>query len=280
MGLRHEHGYVFEVPASATEPVHAVPLRDMGRFVHEAVAVDPATSIVYQTEDQTRGGFYRLIPRIPAANGAPADLAAGGRLQMLAIAGRWRYDTSRRQTVGEALPVAWVDIPDPDPADAERRPDAVFLQGWEEGAARFSRVEGCFHAEGAIWFTSTDGGNARLGQLWEYRPGDTDADDSDAGELRLVFESPDPDVLKQPDNVCVSPRGGIVLCEDGYAPNYLRGLTPEGRIFDLARNMIDGGGGEFAGATFSPDGRTLFVNLQWDPGATYAIWGPWERGAL
>ncbi len=275
MGLNQEHGYVFEVPASATEPVNAIPLREMGRFVHEAVAVDPATSIVYQTEDQTRGGFYRFIPHVPAADGAPADVAAGGRLQMLAIDGRWRYDTSRRQTVGALLPVAWVDIPDPDPADAEREPDAVFRQGWDEGAARFSRVEGCFYAEGAIYFTSTDGGNARLGQLWEYRPGS-----ADDGELRLVFESPDSDVLKQPDNVCVSPRGGIVLCEDGFAPNHLRGLTPEGRIFDLARNMAADGSGEFAGATFSPDGRTLFVNLQRDPGATFAIWGPWERGAL
>lgn len=276
MGLRKEHGYVFEVPATATAPVEAKPLRAMGRFVHEAVAVDPATSIIYETEDQTRGGFYRFIPHVPGTAGRAAELAAGGRLQMLAVKGRWRYDTSRRQTVGAVLPVTWVDIPDPDPAVAEQQPDAIFRQGWERGGARFSRVEGCFYSDGAIYFTSTDGGNMRLGQIWEYRPGLEAAGD----QLRLVFESPDPTVLKQPDNVCVSPRGGVVICEDGFAPNHLRALTPEGRVFDLAMNTAGDGGGEFAGATFSPDGRTLFVNLQRDPGATYAIWGPWERGAL
>lgn len=275
MGLRREHGYVFEVPASATGAVDPVPLRAMGRFVHEAVAVDPATRIVYQTEDQTRGGFYRFIPAVPATSDGPADLAAGGRLEMLAITGRPRYDTSRRQKVGAPLPVSWVAIPEPDPAGAESQPDSVFRQGWHRGGARFSRVEGCFHSGGAIYFTSTDGGNARLGQIWEYRPGE-----EGGGELRLIFESPDADVLQQPDNVCVSPRGGIVLCEDGAAPNHVRALTAEGRIFDFARNLAGDQGGEFAGATFSPDGRTLFVNLQRDPGATYAIWGPWERGAL
>ena len=36
---------------------------------------------------------------------------------------------------------------------------------------------------------------------------------------------------------------------------------------------------EFAGACYSPDGQTLFVNIQ-SPGYTFAIWGPWQNGAL
>jgi hypothetical protein len=275
MGLSREHGYIFEVPASADAPVEPVPLRAMGRFVHEAVAVDPATGVVYETEDQTRGGFYRFLPTAPGTGGQAPELAAGGRLQMLAVRDRRRYDTSRRQQPGAVLPVAWVDIDDPDPADAEHRPDAVFRQGWDRGGARFSRVEGCFHADGTIYFTSTDGGDAGLGQLWAFRP--TGPED---GELELVFESPDPAVLQRPDNVCVSPRGGVVVCEDGQPPNHVRGITPDGRVFDFARNLIGVGESEFAGATFSPDGRTLFVNLQRDPGATFAIWGPWDRGSL
>jgi secreted PhoX family phosphatase len=275
LGLSREHGYVFEVPVTATGPVEPEPLRAMGRFVHEAVAVDPATSIVYLTEDQTRGGFYRFIPSVPALPGRPADLAAGGKLQMLAVRDRPRYDTSRGQRPGEVLPTVWVDIPDPDPANAELAPDAVFRQGWGRRGARFSRVEGCVHAGDAVYFTSTNGGDAALGQVWQYRP-----TTPSSGELRLVFESPDAAVLQRPDNVCVSPRGGVVICEDGGPPNHVRGLTADGRVFDLARNLIGVGEGEFAGATFSPNGRTLFVNLQWDPGATFAIWGPWERGAL
>jgi secreted PhoX family phosphatase len=34
---------------------------------------------------------------------------------------------------------------------------------------------------------------------------------------------------------------------------------------------------EFAGATFSPDGSTLFVNIQASRGMSFAIWGPWHE---
>ena len=95
-------------------------------------------------------------------------------------------------------------------------------------------------------------------------------------------------MLDAPDNITVSPRGGIVICEDGGGQQYLRGLTQRGEIFDFALNTVNDR--EFAGATFSPDGETLFVNSQGDtsgpgrpeiePGMTFAIWGPWEEGAL
>ncbi len=93
----------------------------------------------------------------------------------------------------------------------------------------------------------------------------------------MLFESQSPEALDRPDNICVSPRGGILLCEDGPGQNFLRGLTPDGHIFDFATNLVSDG--EFAGATFSPDGETLFVNIS-NPGMTFAIWGDWEEGAL
>lgn len=273
-GWDRPHGYVFEVPMGAEGPVEPVRLPAMGRFVHEAVAIDPASGIVYLTEDAPRSGFYRFIPEVPG------DLRAGGRLQMLAIRGRPNYETGRGQHRDFPLPVSWVDIPDPDPAHAGREPSAVFDQGWARGGARFRRLEGCWYGNGRIYFNATNGGDARLGQVWEYRPRD------DGGRLILLFESTGPDVLNRPDNICVSPRGGIVLCEDGSGDIHLRGLTPDGRIFDFARNLANRR--EFAGATFSPDGRTLFVNLQGDTapggpghrGMTFAIWGPWDRGVL
>ncbi len=56
--------------------------------------------------------------------------------------------------------------------------------------------------------------------------------------------------------------------------NYLRGVTPDGRIYTLARNEY-AGGSELAGACFSPDGSTMFVNIQ-ASGLTLAITGPWD----
>jgi secreted PhoX family phosphatase len=270
--LRHPHGYCFEVPSAADAEGRAEPLVAMGRFVHEAVAVDVATGLVYETEDQARAGFYRFLPDQRGV------LAAGGRLEMLAVAGQPNYDTATGQTVGCTLPVTWVAIDDPDPAGAEQNPSAVHDQGAAKGGARFARLEGCWYGQAVdgssrIFFSSTAGGDRGHGQIWEYRPS--------TEQLVLLFESADTAVLDRPDNLTVSPRGGIVICEDGGGQQYVRGLTRDGRVFDFARNQATER--EFAGATFSPDGQTLFVNIQGDglrQGYTLAVWGPWEVGGL
>jgi secreted PhoX family phosphatase len=273
-GWTQDHGYVFEVPASADHLVLAVPLKAMGRFVHEAVALDPRTGIVYLTEDQGTAGFYRFIPTRPGL------LGAGGRLEMLAIDGQPRYDTRSGQRTGMTYPARWVEIDDPDPSDG--LPGAVYQQGLAKGAATFARLEGAWWGDESVYFHATSGGDRKLGQVWRYRP-NVGAN----GEVLLVFESPSPEVLNAPDNITCSPRGGVVLCEDAAGTCHLRGLTREGEVFPFAQNILNER--EFAGACYSPDGRVLFVNIQGvgrlntDPkllGMTFAIWGPWERGAL
>jgi secreted PhoX family phosphatase len=186
----------------------------------------------------------------------------------------------RGQRVGATLPTTWVEIASPDPAEAETNPSAVFNQGLALGGAIFQRLEGCWYGDGNIYFNSTSGGDAGAGQVWAFRP-----TGADSGQLTLIFESPSTEVLDSPDNICVSPRGGLVLCEDGDAVQYLRGLTRQGQLFDFVRSA--GNSAEFAGACFSPNGRTLFFNVQGStsrlgttPGGTYAVWGPWEDGAL
>lgn len=287
-GYDQPHGYVFEVPAAADGPVDPVPLKAMGRFVHEAVAVDPDSGIVYETEDAwyvpgredlPGAGFYRFVPD------EPGRLAAGGRLQVMAVTGAPRYLTARDQEPGTVVPVHWVEIDDPDPAAAEHDSLAVFKQGLARGAAVFARLEGAFWGDDGIYVVSTNGGNARAGQVFHYRP-----DSDEAGKLSLVFESPSKDVLDSPDNIVLSPRGGLVMCEDGTDDQYVRGLDKEGRIVNLVRAPRAGDGpqpGEFAGSCFSPDGRVLFFNQQGSrqiggttPSATYALWGPWEDGPL
>jgi hypothetical protein len=272
--LIKKHGYIFEVPA--IERVRPEPIVDMGRFSHEAVAVDPATSIVYETEDAgNTSGFYRYLPN------RPGRLAKGGKLQMLGIAGAGQFDTRTNQS-SEWLKAVWYDIPNPDPDLAGGEP-AVFQQGFDQGAARFARLEGAWYGQGRIYFVSTSGGNVGQGQIFEYDPS--------GDRLRLLFESPGANVLNAPDNLCVSPRGGLVLCEDGSGTEYVHGLTTDGIIFRFAQNNVDlrgnpiNGfssdfrGSEFAGACYSPDGNWLFVNVQ-SPGITFAITGPWKNGAL
>jgi secreted PhoX family phosphatase len=297
-----QHGYCFDVPAAADGQVAAVPIPAMGRFSHEALAVDPGTSIIYETEDNSgnggTSGFYRFISNTP---GVPVN---GGRLQMLAIEDRFQYDARMGQTVGVRLPVSWVDIDNPDPVGTSAT--AVFNQGRVQGGARFARLEGCWWGNGAIYFADTSGGDARAGQVWEYRP-----DNKDGGTLTLIFESPGEDVLDAPDNLAVSPQHALLLCEDGSGDQYMRGVTLDGEIFDFAVNLETDH--EWAGATFAEadpswnnrrirgdnpplggrwDRVTLFVNRQGatsgptppadvaDQGLTFAIWGPWGEGAL
>ncbi|MGH8985753.1 MAG: PhoX family protein [Acidimicrobiia bacterium] len=280
-GFAREHGYAFEVPSEANGPVAPVPLPALGRFDHEAVCIDPHTGVVYETEDNGDSGFFRFVPQ------RPRDLSSG-KLQMAKVWGQTNYDTRTGQA-GRHFPllIEWVDIDDPDPAGAGSK--TVYDQGIAKGGAIFRRLEGCWFAKGAVSFTSTDGGDAGQGQVWEYRPFGPFF-----GLLRLLYESPDSNTLSFPDNINVTPRGGVLLCEDTSRPpiaqpfseQYLKGLTRRGEAFDFALNLLDPR--EWAGACWSPDGQYLFANTQGETrvtanpvlGRTYAIWGPWRRGAL
>jgi secreted PhoX family phosphatase len=272
-GYAKEHGYIFDVPAFGGVVENPRPLKAMGRFVHEAIAIDPHTGYVYETEDNgNTSGFYRFLPNDRDA------LSAGGTLQMLAVKARPQFETYHgvSDRVGNPMPVEWVTIPDPDPViTSSAGRTAVFSQGFQRGAAAFARLEGCWYDGGSVFFNATSGGDKRLGQVWEYRPRG-----KSGGQLILLFESPSADLLDAPDNITVSPRGGLVLCEDGDDLQYLRGLDERGQIFDLALNNISQNEDkEFAGACYSPDGEILFVNIQ-TPGVSFAIRGPWEKGAL
>lgn len=263
------HGYVFEVPSDGT--AGGRPLPGLGRFSHEAVAVDPDTGIVYLTEDATPSGLYRFVPEVPG------DLAAGGRLQMAAL-GPTSLVTYADTAPHDYGQVTWVDIDQPDPGPGEA---STVSQGIARGGAQFERLEGIWYHHHTIWFVSTSGGPER-GQVFAYSPRrDT---------LKMVFHSPGPDVLDSPDNICVSPRGGLVLCEDGSGREYVHGLTREGQIFRFAENNVvlagergfvgDFSGSEWCGATFEPrQGDWLFVNVQ-SPGFTLAITGPFREIGL
>ena len=291
-GFAQNHGYIFEVPVDTVPgtPVVPVALSALGRFAHEAVAVDPATGIVYETEDQGDGsGFYRYVPASKPTQPGQVGLT-GGVLQMLAITGQPMYETAINQTIGSALPVSWVTIDVPDPVSPQ---PSTFNQGLAKGGARFRRLEGCWYAGGKIYFLSTNGGNMGFGQVFVFDPV--------ASTLTLIVESPNHDVFDGPDNLCTTPGGGLIMCEDAGAAQFLRGVSPSGEVFEFARNLRNTI--EFAGACFSPDGQTLFVNFygrssvrttspykaerqipvgpeRFERAGTAAIWGPWGAGPL
>jgi len=282
-GAQKPHGFVFEVPISATGPVEAAPLTAMGRFAHEAAAVDPDTDIVYMTEDAMTGLFYRFLPN------QRQNLAEGGRLQALVIKDQKSVNTSNwprdwgstgpgGMEVGREMEVEWVDLDNVDAPDGD-----LAARGFAVGAAQFCRGEGMDYGRrpearsGEIYFNCTQGGASRTGQVWRYRPSEKEGrrgEKRSPGVLTLIYESPSPDTLDLCDNLAFAPWGDIILCEDGFGDQFLRGLTPKGEIYDIARNA-ETEGAEFCGACFSPDGSVMFVNVQ-EPGHTFAIEGPWN----
>ncbi len=276
-GARREHGYNFEVPAAARSLVEPIPLKAMGRFNHESVAVDARTGIMYQTEDRRDGLVYRFLPH----DGQRP--AAGGRLQALVIRDLPGVDTGNRRDaahafpLGRRFPVDWVDLDDvTSPNDDLRR------QGRSRGAAVFVHGEGmtlevdAASGKRCIWIVSTTGGPHGLGQLWCYAPapGEGGGDERrNPGTLALGVEPREVEFLRNGDTVTLAPFGDLVICEDNPVAQHIVGITPSGGMYRFAANARRDS--EFTGVIFSPDASTLYVNLQ-KPGLTFAIKGPWN----
>ena len=264
-GLERNHGWGFEVPASARGLVDPVPLTAMGRFNHEAAAVDPATGIVYMTEDRDDSVLYRFLPNVPGR------LAEGGRLQAMVIDGL--SDTRNWDTpampVGQSYRVSWVDLD-----DVEAPADDLRLRAAAKGAGLIARGEGLHmgvsRSGSDIFACATNGGAKQLGQILKLTPGLAGAPD----RIELFFESESTDQFNYGDNLTVAPNGHLIVCEDQYTDvvdNHIRGITPDGNAYAFARLRTQT---ELAGGCFSPDGKVLFVNA-YGPTATLAIAGPW-----
>jgi secreted PhoX family phosphatase len=270
------HGYAFDVDAQKGD---RRPVVAMGRFSHEAMMVDPSTGYVYETEDATPSGFYKFVPDVPG------KLVQGGRLSMLRVRNQPNFDFGSVSSVGQTWDIQWVPIDDP---------DARTLTTYAQGAsaphfgAQFRRLEGSWWGDQTGYFLSTNGGPAGEGQVFEYNP--------IAETLKLIYVSPGASDLDNPDNITVTPRGGLLLCEDaagdGFVGERMVGLTLNGNTFTFAQNnivlpvayndLIPAGSyvrNEWAGACYSPDGQWLFANIQ-TPGITFAITGPWGSGPL
>ncbi|MGK7889594.1 MAG: alkaline phosphatase PhoX [Leptolyngbyaceae cyanobacterium] len=298
-----KHGYNFEVPADLKEAVEPIPLIAMGRMNHEAISTDARNGYIYCTEDRGDSCYYRFIPKV----GRPTkfgDLQQGGVLQAMVIKKNQSsdcngaplpttvFDAESGRTpgvevvdtrglgrggpgsmlpfLGQKLEVEWVTIEDVDPAE-----DTLRFEAQSKGGTIFWRGEGAWYSgrrDGKHYFVCSGAGDEAEGQVWCYDP-KTDT-------VTMVVESTDENLLDGPDNITIAPTdGSLWLCEDGSSgeigdPNYSQRIvvvTPNGGLYEFARNVIPGDTSEFCGACFSPDGRFLFVNSQ-GIGITYAIW--------
>jgi uncharacterized protein len=284
------HGWQFEVGIFSGNPK---PIFDMGAFSHEACMIDPRTGYVYETEDDGEtSGFYKFVPN------RYGKLHGGGRLFMLKVKGEENAKLFQEYPLGTTWEVGWVRIDDP-----RALTKSCFQQGFEKGGAVFHRLEGAWWGERTGFFLSTNGGVVGEGQVFEFDPR--------RKTIKLIYDSPSADELDNPDNITVTPRGGLLLCEDAAGNQFtagerLIGLTLDGHTFTFALNNMDvnvlsaaniAAAGksvqpagifnatlgytqqEWAGAHYSPDGKWLLVNIQ-TPGITFAITGPWDKGPL
>ena len=274
LNLRKTHGWVFEVPKAGD--ADAVPLKEMGRMVHESLAVDPDTGIVYQTEDHRTAGFYRFMPEQPEC------LAKGGTLQMLKVRGEETMLAPK--THGKTYQCEWTTIDDPEQAHTKDTNDRLgcHSQGVHKGATPFPRLEGCWIDEGQVYFGAIFGGHTKASQIWKYDPR--------REQLKLLSVSKPTARIESNPTPAGNTDSGVLFCDEGGGVDRrLHGLASDGSLYSLASNNIRLRGernrikGDFrsagwAGATFSQDGEWLFVNLR-KPGITFAITGPWNTGA-
>ena len=279
-GLLQRHGYVFEVdPYDQQANMDPQPLKFLGRFAHEAVAVDPDTHVIYETEDATNpnGLFYRWTPpdsALPLEKGSLRSLPGNaGTLEAMraSTGGTSVPDLSVATEPGTTYDVAWVAVP-------ERDATAESLRVQVTTATRSRKLEGCWWGDGGAYVVAsfargTDGSAAEHdGQVWFFDPL------AQTLTLKLWFaftrERDEPNDVDGPDNITISPYGGVILAEDGAGHQHIVGATDTGDTFFFALNELNNQ--EFAGPTFSQDKKTLFVNI-YNPGHVFAITGPWRK---
>ncbi len=251
------HGFVFLCDPKA-DTIQKPDRKDCyGRFQHEAVCVDPETSIAYLTEDTFDSSFYRFVPKNKKT---PFE----GVLQALVIENQSKLATAKLMKPGTSLEVSWIDIDDPTPDI-----DSVRYQAQKKGAAVFARGEGIWRLEKSVYFCATIGGPKERGQIFRLDIGKNGKD-----RLTLVAQADHSNDLDMPDNITLTTWGDAYIAEDGPGANFIRVLKPDGKILDFAKNV--GAASEFCGVCFTPDENILFVNLQ-NIHATLMIQGPFQK---
>jgi secreted PhoX family phosphatase len=218
-------------------------------FKHEAVAVDPQHRTLYLTEDEGQGRFYRFVCSAsdwPAGAARPA--LRSGRLEVLQLDGvPANQAPPDDMDLAKARRVTWVDVSQPS------LPQSVVrgVLGAQAPGTVFRGGEGLWFFNGVVFF-STKGDN----RIWALEVA--------SQRLQVIYDfataSPADRVLSGVDNLTVSPRGDVLVAEDGGNME-LCVILPDRRVKVVLR-VHGQDESEITGPAFSPDGRRLYFNSQ------------------
>jgi secreted PhoX family phosphatase len=235
-------GYVYETDPWGVNT--AVQRPAMGRFKHEAAAADPVRQVIYLTEDESNGRFYRFVPT------TWGDLSSG-TLQVL------------KGGSGTSGSFTWGTVPDPDGSPTSTRTQV-------SGSKSFNGGEGCHYADDTVWFT-TKGDN----RVWQVNL--TNSTYELAYDDSLVNGTAP---LTGVDNITGASSGDLFVAEDGGNMEICL-ITPDDVVAVFLR--IDGqSSSEITGPAFSPDGTRLYFSSQRGTsgsssgGITYEVTGPFR----
>ena len=233
-------------------PGQGTPLPALGRYAHEAVAVDPIGQRLYLTEDTGVGRLYRFTPA------AYPDLTAG-TLEAASLATPVPADLEA--TRSWTSHVSWVPVSPDGPASGQDTAPLTTV---------FTGGEGIWYDGDHVYFT-TKGDN----RVWDL--------DVRTQQLSLLYDDAFWPAGGAPltgvDNVTVSPAGDVFVAEDGPTPSELvviadvdgtRQVTRFARVADHAT--------EICGPAFSSDGARLYFSSQ-RGGITYEVTGPFVGGS-
>lgn len=213
-----------------------LPIKAWGRAVWEGAEIGADLSSAYLTEDTKGGLFYRwTAPQgVTLRPGIATQLGEGG---------------------------------------ADRQAQTTDLRQQFPGATTHRKIEGVWSDDAGegLWFTLStvkDGEHpeavANQGMIMYYPLAEQTMTLKESWAVGSDFDAP--------DNITVSPWGGVVIAEDGSDPNHLVAFTERAGSSALAKDIAERG--EWAGPCLG-GGRALFANIQSD--CTHMITGPMAK---
>ncbi len=240
----------------------------LGLFAHEAIAVDQDKGVIYLTEDNSSGRFYRWVADANDIDPNTGRIAMeAGTLQVMNLVGfeNGGYPEADAQ-LRELRAVTWVDVIRPSEPQSTVR-DELAAAAQSVPGTRFNGGEGLWYYSlpAGINHTPRGGSVPTRGIVFFTCKGDNRvwALDVENQLAELIFDNEqiEPD-FKDVDNLTVSPWGDVVVAEDPPSEPYSRIMVLLPNATCVVLVQCEHPGSEICGPAFSPDGRKLYFSSQ------------------